>query len=727
MPRSAWFAVAAGIAAAAIRVRGSSLPVHLRLIFAACALLVIGAWIERFAFRLDVDGRPPAPAHRILLGQAGLVLYFYARSAIGVGSGGPGVFPLELPLLAAAAAIHLAVRRKPRPTETKALAGHAAVWLAWWASTFVYLGYRSGRLEPPASDPDLHALWAKLTAEHGRVIYDLLPLNDARVAYPSGFSVLNAVWIDLTRLSPVEVVNCQIALQACLLVTLLLEMLWAMRRGPAIAASLALLAVAHWIFSFPVNAAMAFFEGTPRLAHKASALLPLTFAVRLAFGQQGRNARGAVLVIGAFSLAWAFAVNPSLVLVELPILVATGLIALRGGEARSDRGMRLHAMAALLASLLAVALVTSMDAWLRAEFGRASEAPVGSRALSILHWAAAILAGLRTASDISVLWALPVRCTPSAQCVPLVASAGPWLASPALVFALVVLAMRSRTPAAGKLAAAARVVVAIAVALWMTAFLAGFAPALAADAPGLEGSLLQSYSRNALVFSTAVLFYALLCASAALAGEAIQELASSRGARAASWGDLAAAAALLCVVGVAGAIRPEQARQVAIAYVHDVRGAPRTALGPIEAEDVRLARAAGAVVASGEKILLPGVAKEMNRWEVWFFALGGARAVPLYGHVPFAFFHAGAGDRGIPYDYRDHVCDRFDLPWLADRGIVWVYESRSVESWACLHSWSQVRNRYFERRLHDGSASLWRLRGELLPQALHDPILGLRP
>ena len=75
---------------------------------------------------------------------------------------------------------------------------------------------RGGALDTPSNDTDLHAFLAKLTAQNGHVIYDQLPMSAAPVSYPSGFSVLNAVWLAMSGLTPVAVVNEQLTLQSCL-------------------------------------------------------------------------------------------------------------------------------------------------------------------------------------------------------------------------------------------------------------------------------------------------------------------------------------------------------------------------------------------------------------------------------------------------------------------------------------------------------------------------------
>jgi hypothetical protein len=184
--------------------------------------------------------------------------------------------------------------------------------------------------------------------------------------------------------------------------------------------------------------------------------------------------------------------------------------------------------------------------------------------------------------------------------------------------------------------------------------------------------------------------------------------------------------ALGIACGVLLAVHPELSRDAAERYSRNVHTSPISAGGLILPEDIRLAHAAETVVRSGEKVLLPGVAVQMSPSELWFFAVGGARAIPLYSDVPFAFFHASDADSRSAGEYRNHVCERLDLAWLVRRGIVWVYEFDRVDEMACVHAWTHARDIYFERKLTDRKSSLWHLRTELLSRAEQDSTLGVR-
>jgi hypothetical protein len=721
VPAPGWF-IASGVAAAlVVRVRGSSLPAHLGFIAAAGTLLAAGAWVERVVFRIDAKGLP-APAHQIVFGQVALLVYFYARSALSYAFRIPGVRSWELYALGAAAAIDLLRRRRlPETEHPKTTTAYVVPWLLWWASTLTYLGYRSGRLEPPSTDPDLHALWARLTAQHGRLIYDLLPQNSAAVAYPSGFSALNAVWIDLSFASAVTVVNCQVALQACLAVALILEMVFAIRRGPAPLIAIGLLGLAHAIFSFPVNALSAHLEGTPRLSHKALALFPMTFAARLSCSDDpnARVLRSGILA-GSFALGWAPAINPASCFVELPLLFGAAMLlflAARRSTPTRGRGETVVSLAVAL-GLLTILLLS--DGWVRSVIRGLPSAASPGAAMPIVPWGTAVRFAFARAKSISALSFSPSRCIPSVQCPSVATGLGTLVSAPLVLIAIIALFRGRSLGIADRVMRGASVVVAISISLWTTAFLADFVPTVFSIVTGRSGELLRGYAHAGLTFSTALLSFALLGAALALAAEIVRAVAARRRFPSDAAAELAAAAALAVACGVLVAGRPELPHEVLEAYSRHVHGAPVRIGAPILPEDVRLARRATLLVRPGESVLLPGVTVQMSPSEVWYFAAGGGRAIPLYTDVPFAFFHQSGAD--IRDGYRDHVCDRLDLPWLAERGIVWVYEFATMTDWACVHAWLKARETYFELKLRDGGASLWRLRTDLLAGPRRDPL-----
>ena len=202
------------------------------------AFYAAGALVEQW---LGVRGDSPfAPLHRVALGQLVLVLLFYLRSIL-AHLGLPGVTRLEIyaGLAVIAYALWRRTRQKsPAPLDPEARVSPrslvvlmaAGVWIAWWISTHRFLAYRTGALQTPSSDPDVHAFLAKLVMMGGKLAYTQAPYSTDPQTYPSAFAALNALWGMISGAPIVKVLNCQLTLQACLAVGLVIEAAAALRR-----------------------------------------------------------------------------------------------------------------------------------------------------------------------------------------------------------------------------------------------------------------------------------------------------------------------------------------------------------------------------------------------------------------------------------------------------------------------------------------------------------------
>src|SRR3989442_405875 len=104
------FAVVGAATASVAWVPGGDRAVHLGLVAGLMASLMVGSWLEERAGLSDAEGGR-FPFHRILLGQIGLLVYFYLRSLLSNGAGIPGVSRVELVLVVLAAGGDLARRR----------------------------------------------------------------------------------------------------------------------------------------------------------------------------------------------------------------------------------------------------------------------------------------------------------------------------------------------------------------------------------------------------------------------------------------------------------------------------------------------------------------------------------------------------------------------------------------------------------------------------------------
>jgi hypothetical protein len=72
------------------------------------------------------------------------------------------------------------------------------------------------------------------------------------------------------------------------------------------------------------------------------------------------------------------------------------------------------------------------------------------------------------------------------------------------------------------------------------------------------------------------------------------------------------------------------------------------------------------------KILIPNFLSDLG-WEQWLFPYGGSRVMHLHSVLPLAFYY-NQGWKDFSYqNYRDKVCRRFDLQWLKERNVRYLF------------------------------------------------------
>ena len=728
--------LAAGLAAAWVRsAPGSDVSAHLGIVLATGGFLAAGSLLERLLGVADARGR--FPVHGILFGQIALVAWFDVRSLASHALGLPGVGRVELWALVAAALVALlaGARRGARAPEGARAPGSARsrrdaawtaalclVWAAWWLSAFWYLGLRSGELATPSSDPDAHAYMAKLAVLQGRIPYDQLPFSADRLAYPSGFAVLNALWMLLAGLTPVQAVNLQVAIQASLAVGLVLEVVLALRDRPSPAIALLVLAAAHFVFVFPGNSEVPWLQGTPRLAHTAFAILFLSAAVRLGAGGGSRaRARAAGAFVGAFCAAWAVTTNPAQALVLVPVLAA-GLWALAratSGLPPGDAADRRAGRAVLAAGAALALLVAASDGWLRPFLlplrvaGPPTPAPPWELAFgwpvarSVASWV----------GDYTLLGVIPDGCLGGPHCPGYLV--GVLRAIPlalALLAAGILLGERlargrdaAPPPGAERVRAAALAILAALAATWLAIAAIGLVEGVIPAPVTRNLTQLRLYATNGLRWLIPLLFLLLCGAGLAAAAGAWQRLAARSPRLRRAPGDLAATAAALAVLALLALRNPGLPDEAWRAYARDgLRIAPPS-LGAIEPADLAFLREAERVVPPGERVLLPGIVAE-TRHEIWDYALASSRALPLYTDIRFAFFLGLGPSAASAPEYRARVCDAFDVGWLREQGVGWIFTSDSALALGgCLYNWEEVSRACFEERLRRGDRALFRL------------------
>jgi hypothetical protein len=725
------FAFVGAIVAALFRGTQADVGVQLGLAASLVAMLVVGHVVEEL---LGLGASLRHPFHRLALGQLGLLVWFYLRSAIGVG----GVTSLELwgLVLAGLGFLWYRSRRVARRDHGELWAA-AGIAIAWWVAAFTFVSMRSGALAPPASDPDLHSYMAKLIAQHGHVVYDHLPYDESPLVYPSAFAALNALTTILSGAEPVAVVGCQTALQVSLAVGLLVETVVALRGGRAFLLGAIVLVMGHYLVMLPTSAAHPLLEGIPRLADKAMLILPLTFLFRLADSELGRWRRvWSVLAVSAFAGTWAVVMNPSLAIPQLPILVVVAmLLPWFAAPSLRDRPLGAGNLLLALVVLATPALLLGNDAWVRFQVARAIDPPPPPPAAIAAEPAspapppppvrpgAVWRAGVRRAMAGSAARVIAPVCQVDADCPWAIGSLRRGLPIGLTLLALawlgyVGLRPRRRDPRITRVAAAALGLVA---AGWLVQLSLGLVLAwLAQRPPTGYADLLREYGEGTSRQAQGLLFLVMVAVSLAFAGRLLERW------RRGWFVDAAVALLALGVVTLEARRHPASATAVLETYRLNELNASGTNLGPIERADIAFVRRVAELVPRGERVLLLGYTWRKNRDEHWNFAFGPSRALPLYADVGFAFFH-GQGTYTAA-DYEARVCETFDLPWLAARGITWLFYSDSAfdrTARKCPRSWLAIRDHYFVERLRSGDRALYQLRADRLDEAARDHRLGL--
>jgi hypothetical protein len=718
----------------------ASVAVHLRILFALLGSYLVGAVVEDW---LDLGRERDGffPMHRMMLGQIALLLYFYVRSGLAHLPGVPGVKSEEILLVVLLAGVIAASRRlrfsrfggggfsgggsalDESGAPWRSLAAPGALWGAWWVSTFTFVGMRSGLLQTPSSDPDGHAFFAKVTAAGGQIVDS---------AYPSAFAVLNAVWVDLTGAGPVAVINSQSAIQGSLAAGLIVEALIAIHRRVPVGASLLVIAAAHWIFVLPTNGEFLYLDHTPRLCQTAFAILPLTFALRLsAAGTSSSRRLWNGLFVLSFCSAWAPVSNPALAISQAPISLATLVLLAATRLTSVGAGSRRASTVLIGLTFVAPLVLIGSDAWfpgqIRARFAPPPAAVVTPVPQQI-HWGRpAIDQALTWTALLSTFGLFPQGCVPgTGRCPAYLVGIVRWvpviLYGFALLYALHFIwrrrAGRDRTPTS--LGFTAFALGAVGLASWVCLFLAGFMTGLIPEPVTLFPTLLREYAVQSLLHAMPLLFLLALALgihAAAVVAERGWERLSARSGLASSWlrpkPDLLVT--LLVVVGclTISARNPRLHSEVASNFYRLGPGAPVSALGLVEPMDLEFVRRAQELIPNGESVVLPGVMFE-TRFESWNHAVGSSRAMPLYSDAPFAFFLGFGVAGGSATAYRDRVCESFDVPWLVEHGMVWLFLSGSnAPPASCLYNWEEIYPEYYEEKLRVADRVLYRLRDSL--------------
>jgi hypothetical protein len=732
-----WAFPAAGILCALLIHRGATTDhwVLLQIVFGVSACHVLGRSLESI---VGLERRSSFPFHQIVLGQAALLVYFYARSASCTLLHFPRVTGFELLGLVAVSVLYCLHRGVTRiESGDRDRLSRVLVCAVWWISAMVFLAPASGLLGTWSGDPDYHAFISRLTDIAGHIAYRQLPYSTEPIVYPSGFEVLNAVWMRLTGLDATHAVSVQVTLQAVFAVGLALEVLATLAGGWPVVTSMVLLAIAHWAFSLPVNPAWLYFEGTGRLSHKAMAILPLTFAVRLsAAGLTKEVTLFLGAVVSSLALGWSVALNPAFSLVALPIC-ATGLLLtlVVAGQRPTVHLGRVRTSFGMFAIFALPALFIFSDAWVSWQLRGVREAP-GSAAFSVVRIDLATLGqaiwdGLQNAVSHSRAVLFPEGCAENLMCPKELGALSTVIPfSIYLAAGLALLFVWQRFAGAASLRLAALAVFLTGLASWLSRVLDGMIGSLFQNAAGHSELLLRGYTQMGLQYSTVQLLLVLIAEGLALLLLLCCAVASRarRESLRITVSDAIVGGAAVTLCGVAFLVNPAPWRALKARYDRDVGTVRTHPNGPLAHIDLDFAHLLDEVIPHGSRVLLPSVTGAITEGtHHWLFSAGEARAIPLYSKVDFAFFQGFGHSEFSAASYDRHVCHALDLPWLAANGVEFVAISDRSRSEACIWNWDTARAKYFTEVLRIRDRSLYQLDRAKLALAESDPLLGLAP
>ncbi len=642
-----------------------------------------------------------APAHDALLGQVVCLAYVYTRSIASNLLGLPGISPAET-FLAEAILLAAAFRRsRPQKIRLSCSPRNAAwtlalhfLWLGW---LFAVALQKLDLFYTPSSDPDIHAYYAKIFLERGRIYYDLLPGSDAWMVYPSGFSSLNFVLGRLSGLHAVQLVNVAAYLQLALFAGAGFAVLASLsaRRSTAIP-----LALFHFGFIFlGFNAVFGehrmFLEGTPRLAHTALLFFPLFFALQ---HHRSLSARSWLWGLPLVAVLVGMCLNPT----HAPAAVLVGALSLGVTRfaGRQAPGTTTHRpwvrVLEIAVAVATTAIFLSSDPFYRSLAAQQS-APSTEREQ------ATDLTGAAFTMDVDP-GALISQALPSA--------AREIIASPdgsaaqrhvrefllaAVLLGLAIGLAKRRLGQQGVPSEFERLWVYAGAALGTLLIHAVWSEiAQQLGRPGvLQTRLLAQYT-SSLQQQINLMFFGL--APAVLLALFLVSFDRRRGFRPPRMRNrkfaVAVGLALLSVPFLATTHREHHSK-----FYSQLRNSP---LGRVYASDADFAQRVQAQVGHDERVLLPGRPRRMPG-EHWVFTTEASRAIPLFSNARTSFFLGLDGWAYTAGAYEAHVDPpNFDPQWLRAERLVWLVESGNFPM--------QILKRHYERVFGNDHAVLWRLR-----------------
>jgi hypothetical protein len=688
-----------------LRSQFASFSLPLALLGLGLALVNL-AWIGYAATRLLRLRRPRllATPQYILLGQILALAYVYLRSILSDALGLPGISLAEI--LAVEAGLGWLVlggmerngtggRSWRRPSALDVVCH--GIWLSW------IVAMACSKLDlhfTPSSDPDIHAFYTRIVLERGHLFYDLEPISDVWMIYPSAFSSLNLIFGRLSGLHPVQLVNIGAYLQLSLFAGYAFSVLVRPVKRPAIVLMLALVHFAGISLCFnPVFVeSRSYLEGTPRLAHTAVLFFPLFFIIQHATPIARRPWLLSIPVVGTLV---GMCVNPAHAPASLLVTaVAFALLVLRP---RSRRRLRSTGWRSRLAIGLALAamggIFLSSDPFYRS----LAQQQLGFWGGQVEEAERLSGSAFRPEVDLTAI-SDGIKERWSDRLMP---RAGGWdrrrgVEEMVLVlFAVVGLALFPLRRHLGLAIAAAERDL-----LWLVGggFFVLAVHGLWCEIAGvlvkpgvLQSVLLTRYSYSLQNQMSLALFALFLTATLSLAASQAERARPGGGASQTAAARIPLAIVLASLLFALPALGRRSAR-IAKEFHPKLRESP---LGRVEGRDVEFAHSLEAMIPIGERVLLPGRVRRTGI-EHWILTTGAGRALPLFTPVRTSFFLGLDGRAFTPNAYETHVRREFDEDWLRSHRILWLVESGNFPA-------RILRSRY---RLVSGNdrVNLWRLR-----------------
>lgn len=626
--------------------RGSAVMPAMRLALAGGLFIAVGRAVTTFFCNQRVS-----LVWLLFCGQIASLVWVYAKSGLSrffdsISSASVAIYAFDVGsvlMVVYALMTRTGWRDFTRSSAYKLLSEVVPLFVLFWISAQRELP----RLSVLSSDPDLHIFWAAQVSRLGVIPESLESWGPMSLGYPAGFAALNYLWSAFSGLDLIQIVSVQPLIQSQFAVLLLaVSCVGMVRIGNnrlALDSLLCLLSLAYFYYALPYGYQPNFFhlEGTARTSC-------LFLLAGMSLGLAGifcarRDYAGPLAILTAYTCSILIAINPVNALYAGPCLLIVLIATLWLYLTRIYRRglLSLFAPCMLLGdpyflgvnqpvgpptpqdSSLLTSLIGGIDAFLQDPTGHLSVAFLNYFSLDFYspattHCAIGVVVGCY------LLVRLPF---PHRRAVEVLSVLFPCLVIVALSVVIIPGLQPLTTSAALRL--------------------------LHPYSIHLSQQLMYLYVFYLLVFVSCLVFRR-----------------------------LGPAALIISFVPIAALLADLRISSAALRY--EPRYAIRSGLGFPLPEDLAVISKIESFsadvmkgiprLAAGEapKILIPNQASDLG-WEQWLFPFGASRVLPLRNVLPLAFYYNQGWQEFSYANYQEHVCREFDLQWLKDRNIQYIF------------------------------------------------------